>query len=52
MAEKSKPASKDHDKAFGGKQAPAFGKGKAEQKQATAAKGSKGRERQVTKEKK
>jgi hypothetical protein len=45
----SKPASKDHDKAFGGKQAPAFGKGKKEQENA---KGSK-RERSTTsKEKK
>jgi hypothetical protein len=44
----SKPASKDHDKAFGGKQAPAFGKGKKEQENA---KGSK-RERPTTKEKK
>ena len=38
--------------AFGGKQAPAFGKGKEEQKKATATKGSKGRERSDTKEKK
>ena len=37
---------------FGGKQAAPFGKGKEEQKKATPAKGEKGRERQVTKEKK
>lgn len=36
--------------AFGGKQAPAFGKGKKEQENAKPA--SKGRERQTTKEKK
>ena len=34
--------------AFGGKQAPAFGKGKDEQKKATPSKASKGRERQDT----
>jgi len=46
-------ASKDHDKkAFGGKQAPAFGKGAKEQANAKASKSSKGRERQTTKEKK
>jgi hypothetical protein len=45
--------SKDHDKkAFGGKQAEPFGKGKKEQANAKASKGSKGRERQTTKEKK
>ena len=33
---------------FGGKQAAPFGKGKKEQEKATAAKGSKGRERQDT----
>lgn len=38
--------------AFGGKQAPAFGKGKKEQENAKPASGSKGRERQTTKEKK
>jgi len=37
---------------FGGKQAEPFGKGKKEQENAKPASGSKGRERQVTKEKK
>ena len=37
---------------FGGKQATPFGKGKAEQEKAKPAAGSKGRERQTTKEKK
>jgi hypothetical protein len=34
--------------AFGGKQAPAFGKGKAEQEKAKPSKATKGRERQDT----
>jgi hypothetical protein len=37
---------------FGGKQAAPFGKGKKEQENAKPAQGSKGRERQQTKEKK
>jgi hypothetical protein len=48
----SKPASKDHDKAFGGKQAEPFTKGKKEQEKAKPASSGKGRERQQTKEKK
>ena len=40
MAEKKEP--------FGGKQAKPFGKGKNEQKEATASKATKGRERQDT----
>ena len=39
-------------KPFGGKQATPFGKGKKEQENAKPAGGSKGRERQQTKEKK
>ena len=38
--------------AFGGKQAPAFGKGKDEAEKAKPSKASKGRERSQTKEKK
>lgn len=38
--------------AFGGKQATPFGKGKAEQEKAKPAKGSKGRERQQSTDKK
>jgi hypothetical protein len=38
--------------AFGGKQAEPFGKGKKEQEKAKPAAGSKGRERQQTKDKK
>jgi len=47
----SKPASKDHDKAFGGKQAKPFGQGKEEQKKAAPRKADRGRERQETNEK-
>jgi hypothetical protein len=38
--------------AFGGKQAPAFGQGKKEQKNAAPRKADRGRERQETNEKK